>query len=342
MIISLLGAVLPAGRAISAGDLRWKVAAESGLYIDSGSQNAEERYQLTVLEADARYRGRYRQLSYALQFKVKPEFLGRGMADHALKYSGNGSFGTRFSKVDLTLDFSNRRQNFRYRDHHLDFNFFRMNVLASRPLHSRYRLLADFSYFYHDMQSQVTSSLDAVVFRALVSRVIWRRASAGIGGYFEKFSLGNSTYPGLELDNVLNLGWRNGLEFLLEYQRKIILRLNYRLLWHHSDLTGRPAPEHLFSVLFGKMFGRRFSVFFLGEYFSSKIRLDPDLEELYGYSALFYSSLHSVNRSHIKLAWRLGTRFEIHVKGGLVRGNYFFDDFSLSGLNVMTGISYSR
>ncbi len=343
IVICLLSLLLAGATETSAGVFRWRVSGETGAYFHSGSQLADEHYQLTVLEGDTRYSGRFDRLTYKLHLQVKPEFLNSNMKSRAVKYSGSGNFRTRLSPVDLSMDFSNRRQNFHSTDRDLDLNFFRINLSADWPFRNREcRLLLNFSYFYHDLKSRVNSSLDAVIFRATLNRSVFRWGNVGVGGYFEKFSLGNSTLPQLEEDRILNLGWRNGLEFIFEYQKKYVLQFNYRLLWRYSDVLDKPASEHLFNILFGKMLGHRISIFFLGEYFVSKIKLAPELDEQYSYSALFYSSLNTVNRSNIKAAYRFSDRLEGYVKSGWVRGNYFFDDFSLSGLNLMGGVRYSR
>jgi hypothetical protein len=318
---------------IKASHFDWKIQGEAGYYRASNSSVFNTNDLITRFEGLLTYKKQYHKHSWFLEFRTASELYGIENATTALKFSGKGQFQQRFSKLSVNFFLHGRKYFYNNNLLGLTFNIFQISGNSYWFFHKRRFLFFSFNYFYRDLENNTDNSLDAIVFTGKLyhSFLPFGKISAGI--YLENFQVGSASFLGIPEIITKNVGWRFGPEIGLDYSQKVVININYRVLWHRSDLISNTSWEQWIRLLFGKLISRKWSIFFLVDYYFRDFP-QPEGENL----NLLYSPIENENRIYLKLEHDLQKRWSVFLKIGYIKDNLIYDNFSLSGLQTTVGL----
>jgi len=318
---------------ITASPVDWRIQGEAGYYRASNSSVSSTNDLITRFEGLLAYKKGYNRHSWFLEFRTASEFYGIENITTALKFSGKGQFQQRFSKVSINFYLHGRKYFYNNDFLGLTFNVFQISGNTFWFFHSKRFLVLSVNYFYRDLENNTDNSLDAVVLTGKLYNSFspFGKISAGI--YTENFQVGSASFLGIPDMMIKNVGWRFGPEIGLDYNHKVVINLNYRVLWHQSDLISNTSWEQWIRLLFGKLLSRKWSLFFLIDYYFRDFP-QPERDNF----NLLYSPIENENRIYLNLEHNIRKKWSIFLKIGYIKDNLIYDNFSLSGLQSTVGL----
>lgn len=320
--------------ATPATTLHWKCSSEAGPYQTETIRLENTGNLLVRLDGSLQLRNKNPGHLAFLQLRFKPELYSFTESMSSVKMLASGRFERDFRRWSWSVG-SEFRQ-YAYHNLPADLTLKMYSVLAdfTRQLFPGNLLLLHISYYRREFANQSRNRLDAPVVQAkLVHRFSkYLRGSAGV--YLLWFSIE---------DRQPQENWRTsdgvqrGPTLSLEYRRKILLNLDYHLLWHASQQTLSFSYTQRLSFLFGKMLSSKWSLFFLINYSDNHF----SLKESANLNLLFYP-LENENRVYLKLQCDLRTNRALYVKIGYLKDNLVGQSISLSGWQAVAGFRLKR
>lgn len=269
-----------------------------------------------------------------MQLRFAPEFYGMQNGSSVVRLGGRAQYNQSFSKFHINLLLNSRKYLYNNNlNSNLTFDTFQLGGNLILKLQGQRFLSFRVEYFYRDLEYSTDNQLDAAVIAGSYHKSFSRFGRIMGGAYLERFRVDNPGFVGMSGRLSENEGWRLGPEFAIEYSCRLVASLNYRFLWHQSDLVGNTSWEQWVRFLFGKMLSRRWSVFFLIDYY---FRDFPSVSS--DNSFLLYSPLENENRIYLNIAHDLKKNLSLFLKVGYLRDNLIFRSLSLSGLRATLGV----
>jgi len=330
-IFLLLAAIY---RATAATTLHWKLSSEVGTYQTETIRLENTGNLLARLDGSVQIRYKTLNRLAFLRLRFKPELYSFTESMSSVKMLASGRFERDFRRWRWSAGGEVRQYTYHNLPADLTLKMYSAFVNLNRQLFPGNLFLMHFSYYRREFANRSNNRLNAPVIRVqLIHRFSkYLRGSAGV--YLLWFSIEDQQ---LQENRGTSDGVQRGPTVSLEYRRKILLNLDYHLLWHVSEQTLSPSYTQRLSFLFGKMLSSKWSLFFLINFSDNRFSLKdhPNL------NLLFYP-LENENRAHLKLQYDLSTNRALYVKIGYLKDNLVGQNISLSGWQAVAGFRFKK
>ncbi|MDI6802832.1 MAG: hypothetical protein QME58_03170 [Bacteroidota bacterium] len=312
----------------------WKTSLETGYYNSSGDGLTGQEDIQIKLEGQLRYDYERKKQNASAYLRVRPEMFGLKDQLRSMRLKAFGSYSYDFDNFVGGINITSQRHLFSGKYLEINYESFLLLGDASFELFNNTPANASIGYAYHSLSAE-EQSLDLIFFDTKLNQAINSYLTIGYGGYGEKFLVGSLTRTNYILQKNKNSGWRLGPKVNLSYMRDFIFNFEYRFLLHGSQLTAFPSFEHWLRVVTGKIFGERWSVFLLTDYYLRKFKTkDITLTE----NILQYTPMNLENRVYVKLGYEINQSTEIFFKSGYFNESLYKNNLSIKGWNGMIGV----
>jgi hypothetical protein len=313
----------------------WKINSEAG--ISGSDYNFSAKPDDIIFRVDGNLQYLYLQDDYSasVKFRVRPEIYGLSNKFSSLKFKFSGDYYRTEKFVNWGIDL-NMQKNL-YQTESADFNYdiFSLSVSTDWSNLENHPISIQLGYAYQIVSEKVKQDLDLLIFDGKIFSSLFNHNNLGCGLYLEKFTVGNNYLNSSRSFENTNSGWRIGPQISFEYQDEEVLRLEYRFLIHSSRLTKYPSYEHRIRFIAGKIFWDDWSIFLLADYYDRHFAFrDDKLAE----TNLIYNPLDIENKINIKIAYEISSTFEIYLKSGYFKENFFDQKYNFDGWNALLGI----
>ncbi len=199
-----------------------------------------------------------------------------------------------------------------------------------------YSINTSFGYAFQDASKDVNQNLDLFFLDLKAFPDYGLYFNIGYGFYIERFKIeSNFSLPYVFQTITDNSGWRFGPQISLSYLKDFLVNIDYRFLFHNSNLTANPSYEQWLRVLAGTFITEKISAFLLIDYNWRKFKL---VETQYDYSNLYYNPLNIENNIYAKLAYEINASIETYIKSGYFKYDVISRNYSIAGWDVILGI----
>lgn len=181
-------------------------------------------------------------------------------------------------------------------------------------------------FAYQDIKNSITQKADLIFLSNKLFFYLNAYSQFNTGFYVERY-----------VNNQINSykGFRIGPQLGFNYLKDFILRAEYRLLFHISEIVEDLSTEHWIRLLSGKLLSSEWSAFLLVDYNLRNINTESD-------TSLYYSVIDSENHIYLKLAYEPTENLEFSFKAGYFNENYLINNASLEGWNFTLGFSFNN
>lgn len=319
---------------ISFCQVTWKTSLETGYYNSSGDGLTGQEDIQIKLDGQLRYDYERKKQNATAYLRVKPEMFGLKDQMRSMRLKAFGSYSYNFDNFVGGINITSQRHLFSGKYIEINYESFLLLGDASFEIFNNTPVNASLGYAYHSLSAE-EQSLDLIFFDTKLNQSINSYLKIGYGAYGEKFLVGSLTRTNYILQKNKNSGWRLGPKVNLSYIKDFIFNFEYRFLLHGSRLTAFPSFEHWLRVVTGKIFGERWSVFLLADYYIRKFKTkDISFTE----NILLYTPMNLENRVYVKLGYEINQSTEIFFKSGYFNENLYKNNLSFKGWNGMIGV----
>ena len=319
--------------------VNWNVYTEGGFFNSEGNTFSKPSELLFRLDGNINYFYSEDNLSASAKFKVRPEFYGFNNNFKSLKFKASGDYYKNEVNMNWGINLTGQK-NF-YQNNNTDFNYsvFQLAINSDWYEFEDYSISAQFGYAYQIASENIEQNLDIIFLDAKIIKSLFSYNNSGLGFYIERFTIDNKYLSKLTNSASTNKGMRYGPQMSFDYFENVVLSLEYRFLLHSSQVTEYPSYEHWIRFITGKIFLERWSIFLLADYYNRRFTLK---EEKPADAFLIYNPLDNENKVNIKLAYEINDGFEVYLKSGYFKENFFDPRFNFEGWNMLLGFELSK
>ncbi|MCL5029619.1 MAG: hypothetical protein M1480_11470 [Bacteroidetes bacterium] len=315
--------------------IKFKANVESGYYNSAGSSIIEQNELFTSLDGQIGYKydGENRNANFNL--RLRPEFYGFNNQMQTIKFRVDGAYTQNEDGFNWGVRLN--RQRYSFGGNNIDLVFDSFNLIFDSDLFfiTDNPISINAGYGYQNISNDTQQNLDNYFFDGRIYQILSQFTKIGAGIYIEKFSVsGNSIFPYQDFQNKNN-GWRFGPQLNFNYLKDAIINLDYRFMFHSSELTNNPSYEQWVRLVAGKLLSEKWSAFILVDFYFRNFNLNQIGENNLN---LLYTPMDFENRIYLKLGYELNEIFGLYIRTGYFKENLVNDKFSYSGWNVLLGI----
>ena len=307
-----------------AGGFDWRLSGETGYFHAKSNPSLNS---LSALTGSLGYRSGTAGQTWSIQLRVRPELFD---ADNRMISASAGALYKRtWSDWQLAGLLGARQQSYLLEDADLTVRSFQVQgVLTFTGGHwvwveTEGRRLWGSSEA--ESRNELVSNTGFLRGRVFYSK----RGSISAGGFSERFYA--NTNDVLTVPDA-NRGWRNGLEFRLDYTKSVVVNLQYLVSWRTSRWTRGRSTEHEINLVFGRNFGSRWSVFVLADYTIRKLNRSNQVTR-----NLLYTNSNYDNRIYVKGGYDINSTQNVFLKVSYLRNELIQEQTRLSGTQVAIG-----
>lgn len=317
--------------------ISWKGSVEAGSFSSSINNINNKHDLLYRLEGQAGYKYANNNNLAKLNIKLNPEFYGINADISTLKFSLDGLYVQQGKFFDWGLNFAATKNNFFSDNLDISFETFLLNGEISWYVQSQLLIQTNAGLAYRNMDMRNSTTLDIQYVLNNFTYLINSYFRIAIGFYLEKFNIANR-YKTIYQNTQKNSGWRVGPQLNLHYLKSIILNLEYKFLFHDSEITVYPSYDQSLRLMVGKTLISKLTAFVLVDFY---IR-DFEFKDNENYLDLTYNPINSENSVYLKIGYDIRKNFEFYLKTGYFDENLFYNDYSFSGWNLLLGIELHK
>jgi len=315
--------------------VNWNINTEGGFFNSKGSNFSKPRDLLFRADGNLSYLYSADDVSASVKLKVRPEFYGFKDNVRSLKFKASGDFYQKEKSMNWGIKLTGQK-NF-YQNNNTDFNYSAFLLSVNSDLHE-FRdnpISAQLGYAYQTASENIEQNLDLLFLDLKIFRMLFPNNHSGLGFYIERFTIDNKYLSKFTNSTSTNKGMRYGPQVSFDYIENEIVSIEYRFLLHSSQVTQYPSYEHWIRFIAGKIFSERWSIFLLADYYNRRFTLKEDHSVE---TFLIYNPLDNENKVNIKLAYEINNSFEVFLKSGYFKENFFDQKFNFEGWNMLLGI----
>lgn len=321
---------------ISYSQLSAKINLESGYYNSTQQDSLNQKDILLRLDGQLKYNYAEEKRSFSLKLRVGPESYGTNDGLFVLKMKAEGNYFQKENGFNWGFDVARQKNLFQQSDLKLDYDIFLFDGNLNLFFIDNYSINTSFGYAFQDASKDVNQNLDLFFLDLKLFPEYGLYFNLGYGFYIERFKVNSNLNFIDSLQNITNnAGWRFGPQISFSYLKEFLVNVDYRFLFHDSNLTGNPSYEQWLRVLAGIFITEKISAFLLIDYNWRKFKL---IETQYDYSNLYYNPLNIENNIYAKLAYEFSDSFEAYIKSGYFKYDVVSRNYSIAGWDVMLGI----
>lgn len=311
-----------------------RTSLETGYYNSTGDGLTEQEDVQIKLDGQLTYAYKRQKQNASVHLRVRPELFGLKDQLRSMRFKAFGSYSYDFDNFVGGINITSQRHLFSGKNLEINYESFLLLGDASFEVFNNTPAVASLGYAYHSLSAE-EQALDLIFLDTKLNRVINSYLQFSYGAYGEKFVVRGLTRNNNILQKDKNSGWRLGPKANVSYVRNFIFNFEYRFLLHGSQLTAFPSYENLLRVVTGKIFGERWSVFLLADYYLRKFKTkDFTLTE----NNLLYTPMNLENRIYLKLGYEINQSTEIFFKSGYFNESLYKNNLSIKGWNGTIGV----
>lgn len=316
----------------------WDIKTEGGFSNSANNLSVKSSDVLFRMDGNLQYLYSQNDYSASVKFKVRPEIYGFNKNFRSIKFKALGDYYQKEDVINWGINLIVQK-NFYY-SQTADFNYsiFALSINADWYEFAKYPITTQIGYAYQTASENIEQNLDLLFIDIKAYKSLFHHNNFGYGFYIEKFSIENKYLSKLTNSENTNKGWRLGPQISFDYQDEEVVRIEYRFLMHSSQLTKYPSYENWIRLIAGKIFLDKWSVFLLADYYDRHFTLK---ENKFTETNLIYNPLDIENRINIKIAYEVSSPFEIYLKSGYFKENFFDQKYNFDGWNVLLGLEIS-
>lgn len=325
--------------ATTAAQVNWNIYTEGGLFNSINNISSHSNDLLFRADGNLNYIYSQNDFSAALKLKVRPEIYSSDNNFKSLKFKVFGNYSQTNENINWGINLTGQK-NF-YQNNITEFNhsIFSLTLNSDWYEIENYPMALEIGYAYQTASDNIEQNLDLLFFQAEILKSLFPNNSSHIGFYIEQFRIDNRYLGRLANSASQNKGWRYGPKIGFEYFEHGIVSLDYRFLFHSSEVTKNPSYEHWVRFVAGTLFSESWSIFFLVDYYYRQFTLKQEnLSQEY----LVYNFLDVENKVNIKLARELSEGIEPYIKAGYFKERFFNSSFNFEGWVLLIGIEISN
>ena len=315
-----------------------KINLESGYYNSTQQDSIKQNDILYRLDGQLKYKYTDEKRSASLKLRVSPESYGTNNGLFVLKMKAEGNYFQKENSFNWGVDIARQKNILKNRNLKLNYDIFILSGNLDLFFINDYSINTTFGYAFQDASKDVNQNLDLFFLDLKTFPNYGLYFNLGYGFYIEKFKVKSNLSLENEMNNITdNSGWRFGPQISFSYLKDFLVNIDYRFLFHNSNLTGNPSYEQWLRVLAGTFLTEKISMFLLVDYNWRKFKL---IEAQFDYSNLYYNPLNIENNIYAKLAYEINESFETYIKPGYFKYDVISRNYSIAGWDIMLGIEY--
>lgn len=316
--------------------LSLRLNLEGGYYQStSKSFTVSGQKDLTAhFDGEVGYKYRNDNNTLSLKLRARPEIYGVKNNLKILKLRTAASYYLGNSKANWGFNLIGQQNNYSGRDVNLHFQDLIFVIESLMNINDNFSTRSNLGYGYQRISNDVNQKMNLMFIDAEIIQAILKNVRIGYGIYTERFFLNNN----YNIKDTDNKGWRLGPHISFDYLKSFLVNLDYRYLFHISDITQSPSYEHWIRLVAGKLITENWSVFILTDYYFRKYTIEKNLENPY---LFLYTPINEDNRIYMKIGYDLSELWEIYFKTGYFREN-LYNNYSFTGWNFLFGFEFER
>lgn len=299
-----------------------------------------EDYQpdyLLRFEGDLKYKTSDQNKNLFVQAKGRQELLGFVNPLQSLKLKGVVDYVQSEEDYSWAVNFLAQKNDYYSERIDLTSDVFMASGVYTAFLQDGAPVDLMAGYAYQKITEKYDRTTDMLFASAIRSFSVFNNSNFGSGFYAEHFT-NTSPYQYSKSTINRNNGWRYGPQLSFNHLSGFVLKLDYRLFIHNSDLTLNTSIEQSYRFVAGKNLSEAWSIFLLVDYYLRSLRLKPEIsdEEL----SLLYVPVNNENRVFLKLAYNPDEVHEFFFKVGYFKENITRNKYSFVGYHFTAGIQF--
>lgn len=307
--------------------------AEAGYFKTSGEDLILKDDLITRLNGQLKLNYAKSTHEASLILNIHPEYLGRKNKTGILKLKADGNYLNLYNTLNWGFSISVIKNNYfgdvlSVRYDIFSFQPFLLTTILDNPLN------IFFGYTYQNINYSGSINYDLVFNETQYTFINERYFTTGVGIYTEKFNIENEydLYPS---EKVKNQGWRTGPQVYIKYIKDFLISTSYRVLLHYSDAVENTSSEHQVTLVAGKIFLEKYSLFVLADFYFRDFRLKPSAQ----INDLIYNPINQENKYSLKLAYELSRNTELFIRSGYSRENVDSFTNNIAGWSFTVGFT---
>lgn len=315
----------------AAGEFDLKLSPEAGYFGRAGDVDTRRDFGLMTGFVTAGYRFRQTRQHGQIQIRFRPEQYGVHAATTVVNINGNAEYSRQWNTTQWGLSLQQRRMNFYRPGGRLFADITQVALNGQWQDAGPWSTEIQLAYFARHLSGDTRHALTTpvAVFRARYRKN--ENSSFSFGFYTESFKL---SVPHRPATPRVNRGWGIGPELNFEYRGSQIVSFSYLAVFRKSDNIDDKGHEHRVSLLLGRTFGDRYSLFLFADYTFRQLS-----DHKNAVRDLYYYSSNNESRFYLKFGYDLTKSLEAFMKAGYVRYELYGDNSDFFGSHVTLGIS---
>jgi hypothetical protein len=302
---------------------------EGGYYQSTSKFPLESGQKDATARADGEIGYKYDNDDHliSLKLRARPEVYG---VNNNLKILKLKTFGTYFFKGDNLnwgIDLTGQKNYYNGRNLNLSYDDIIFMFESLLKINNVFSLSINTGYGYQKISNDINQKMDLIFLDSEIFQQLSGITKIGYGIYSERFILNNK----FESESINNKGWRVGPHLSFYYLKSFLLNIDYRFLFHISEITKTPSYEHWIRLVAGKLLNDYWSVFILTDYYFRRYTVTENIK----YVSL-YTPINEDNRIYFKISYSLFDYLELYMKAGYFREN-LYNNYSFAGWNALIG-----
>src|SRR3972149_7714866 len=332
-LLGLIFTSIPSSFSIA--QISWNINTEGGFFNLNNDGSSKLHDLLFRIDGNLNYFYSDNGVSASAKFKVRPEFYGFNNNFKSLKFKASGGYYKKEENINWGINLTGQKDF--YQNNITDFNY---SVFLLAVNSDWYELLecpisVQLGYAYQTASAKIEQNLDLLFLDAKIFKTLFPNNHSGLGFYIERFTIDNKYLSKFTNSTSTNKGMRYGPQISFNYLENGIVNIECRFLLHSSQVTQYPSYEHWIRFIAGKIFSERWSIFLLADYYNRRFTLK---EEEPVESFLIYNPIDNENKINVKLAYEITDGFEVYLKSGYFKENFFDQRFNFKSWNMLLGL----
>ncbi len=309
--------------------------SEFGYYKNAGSGVLKKNDLITRVDLRGKYEYEIDENYFAASLSIKPEVYGFKDNLNGIKINGKGSYYDNSELMTWGINFSAQKNIFNSSelDINTDLIFLTSDFYFGSNEKLPFHLTAGYAYQSYNYSSK--KNFDIIFLDNRYEDLLFEDINFFSGLYLERFLISNKTNSLSSSFLDKNKGWRIGPQFGINYLQSFLVRCEYRILFHFSDITKATSFEQNYKLLTGVNLSEDFSLFILLDYYIKNLKLTKDFARV---REIIYSPMNSENRFYVKLLYDLNENLGAYARYGYGKEILDYFDSYLEGWNLVLGL----
>jgi hypothetical protein len=325
---------------ISLAQFNWRFTSEAGQFYSGQNISNKDGDFLARFDADLNYKIEGTKSDLYFGLKVRPELYGFDDQVKIFRIRGNSRYSSEEKDFVWGINTVVQKQFYWGNDFDFDNDIFFLSGDLQLLLFDGYPLDIISGYAYQTFSAERKSEIDLLFAEAGSSFVLLPSVNLFYNIYAETFSIEGKSGLFNSANILRNKGWRHGIKVSLKHIHHFTAGVDYRFLFHNSELTIQPSFEHWIRLFAGKMITQDLSIFALADFYFRKFTLSKKISDA---DLLFlYLPLNLENKFYIKTSYSAKENLELFIKSGYFKEDLFSAKYSLSTWYISAGIEISK